>query len=468
MSLVLIDVWSYGRALMPEKYRDRRLGWCDVWHRAVPGGNPYANPVAGLKLIVDMSTMELLEIEDNGVGEPAPVMGEYLPDLVPGQVARDDLKALHVTQPDGVSFTLEGTELRWQNWRMRIGFNYREGPVLYQVSYDDHGTERPIAYRMSFAEMVVPYRDPTFDHYRRTAFDIGEWGLGFMTTSLELGCDCLGEIRYLDAVLHDSRGEPVEIPNAVCLHEEDSAVLWKHVDGQTGAEVRRMRRMVVSCHATVANYEYLVYWRFYQDGNIECEVRATGIMVTTPIPEGEDSPAVRDAGRPPHLRAAAPAFPGGPPGSRRRRRGRTPSWKSDSRALPIGTGQSVRPGGGDRRDPGAQRIRVGPGLSMGYPARLESHESRQDQRVRHPGGLQAGSVRVLPGDDGSGRAAVPASPRDGAPVVGDQAARGRAVAVRGLSDAVQRRHRAQSSGSRTTSRWRTPMWCCGTSSASIT
>lgn len=105
-----------------------------------------------------------------------------------------------------------------------------------------------------------------------------------MTTSLELGCDCLGEIRYVDAVLHDTAGVPYEIKNAICLHEEDNAVLWKHVDLVTGAEVRRQRRMVVSCHVTVANYEYLVYWRFYQDGNIECEVRATGIMVTTPTP----------------------------------------------------------------------------------------------------------------------------------------------------------------------------------------
>jgi len=38
---------------------------------------------------------------------------------------------------------------------------------------------------------------------------------------------------------------------------------------------------VISFHVTVANYEYLVYWRFYQDGNIECEVRATGILVTS-------------------------------------------------------------------------------------------------------------------------------------------------------------------------------------------
>jgi primary-amine oxidase len=41
---------------------------------------------------------------------------------------------------------------------------------------------------------------------------------------------------------------------------------------------------------TVANYEYLVYWRFYQDGNIECEVRATGIMVTSSFPRGGQPP----------------------------------------------------------------------------------------------------------------------------------------------------------------------------------
>ena len=135
--------------------------------------------------------------------------------------------------------------------------------------------------------MVVPYRDPSPDHYRRTAYDIGEWGLGFMTQSLELGCDCLGEIQYVDAVLHDTAGEPYTIKNAVCIHEEDDGLLWKHVDHQEGAEVRRSRRLVVSVHVTVANYEYLVYWRLYQDGSIECHVRATGIMVVGHLPEGE-------------------------------------------------------------------------------------------------------------------------------------------------------------------------------------
>jgi primary-amine oxidase len=285
MDLVLVDVWTYGAHLVPEQYRDRRVGWCDVWLRETHDSNPYAHPVSGFKLVVDLNSMELLEIEDTPSAGFPKVQGEYDPAHVPGYVARTGRRPLEISQPDGVSFTLDGHELSWQNWRMRIGFNYREGLVLHTVSYDG----RSVAHRLSFAEMVVPYRDPTPDHVRRTAYDIGEWGLGFMTTSLELGCDCLGEIRYLDAVLHDSAGEPETIRNAVCIHEEDNAVLWKHVDGRAGAQVRRMRRLVVSVHATVANYEYLVYWRFHEDGSIECEVRATGIMVTTPF-EGDTAP----------------------------------------------------------------------------------------------------------------------------------------------------------------------------------
>ncbi|HEX3515328.1 MAG TPA: primary-amine oxidase [Trebonia sp.] len=285
MSLVLSDMWAYGAALVPERYAGRRIGWCDVWYRGTKLGNPYAHHLSGLHPVVDLNAMELLELEDSDQGGQAPeitgpqVRGEYLPDLLPMRLR--EVAPLQVSQPDGVGFTLDGTLLGWQNWQLRLGFNHREGLVLHKVTFEDGERRRSIAHRLSFAEMVVPYRDASPDHYRRTAFDIGEWGLGFMTTPLTLGCDCLGEITYLDAVVHDSAGEPQVIQNAICVHEEDSGVLWKHVDERAGAEVRRARRLVVSFHVTVANYEYLVYWRFYQDGSIECEVRATGIMVTS-------------------------------------------------------------------------------------------------------------------------------------------------------------------------------------------
>ena len=290
MSKVLMDTWTYGHALIPERYQGRRVGWTDTWYRNTDGSNPYANPVNGYHCVIDLNAMELLDVEDTfTVGKPGS-MGEYVPELVAGLRPREGLRPLEIAQPEGPSFSLDGHLLRWQGWSMRLGFNYREGLVLHTVGYEDGGRVRPIAHRMSLAEMIVPYRDPTDDHYRRTAYDVGEWGLGFMTDSLELGCDCLGEITYVDVELHDTRGEPYTIRNAVCIHEEDNAVLWKHVDAVAGSEVRRMRRLVVSAHATVANYEYLVYWRFYQDGNIECEVRATGIMVVSHFPDGEQPP----------------------------------------------------------------------------------------------------------------------------------------------------------------------------------
>jgi primary-amine oxidase len=286
MSLVLTDMWAYGAALVPERYQGRRIGWSDVWYRDSELSNPYAHHVTGLHPVVDLNTMTLLELEDNlpGKDDHPAVMGEYLPRLIPTPLR--EVAPLEISQPEGVDFTLDGHLLSWQNWQLRLGFHHREGLVLHQVAFRDGERLRSVAHRLSFAEMVVPYRDASPDHYRRTAFDIGEWGLGFMTTPLSLGCDCLGEITYLDAVVHDSRGEPRTIPNAICVHEEDSGVLWKHVDERAGAEVRRARRLVISFHVTVANYEYLIYWRFYQDGNIECEVRATGVLVTSHAGQG--------------------------------------------------------------------------------------------------------------------------------------------------------------------------------------
>jgi primary-amine oxidase len=69
---------------------------------------------------------------------------------------RKDLKPIHITQPEGVSFSVEGREVAWQNWKLHIGFNYREGIVLNNITFNDKGKVRPIFYRLSLAEMVVP------------------------------------------------------------------------------------------------------------------------------------------------------------------------------------------------------------------------------------------------------------------------------------------------------------------------
>jgi primary-amine oxidase len=138
--------------------------------------------------------------------------------------------------------------------------------------------------------MVVPYGDPTPLQSRKNAFDAGEYNIGALANSLTLGCDCLGEIHYFDAHLCDSRGEPMTIEHAICLHEEDAGMLWKHTDFRTGqVEVRRSRRLVISSISTVANYEYAFYWMLYQDGRIEFEIKLTGIVSTATRPDGADA-----------------------------------------------------------------------------------------------------------------------------------------------------------------------------------
>src|SRR5690606_36180017 len=161
-----------------------------------------------------------------------------------------------IHQPEGVSFTVDGNHLAWQRWDLRVALDPVEGLVLHDVAYQDGDRRRTILHRASLSEMVVPYGAPDPAHRRKNAFDAGEWGLGRFVNSLKLGCDCLGEITYLDAVMADEQGEPSVVEQAICIHEEDDGIAWKHHDLNTGnIEVRRSRRFVVSSTFTVGNYE---------------------------------------------------------------------------------------------------------------------------------------------------------------------------------------------------------------------
>lgn len=286
--LCMVDPWSAGNFGFPGE-EGRRLARTLTWVRAHPTDNGYARPVQGVVTLVDLNTMTVVDVQDHGVVPLPPESANYTPDAV-GPL-RADLKPIEIRQPEGPSFSLEGWQLSWQKWRMRLGFNPREGLVLYQISYRDGERERPIVYRASVADMVVPYGDPRPSFFNRNAFDVGEYGIGMLANALALGCDCLGEIRYLDAVMTDSRGEVVRLPNAICLHEEDFGILWKHQDFRLQTtEVRRSRRMVVSFIATVGNYEYAFYWYFYQDGSLELQVKLTGIISNGAVAPGEASP----------------------------------------------------------------------------------------------------------------------------------------------------------------------------------
>ena len=211
---------------------------------------------------------------------------EYVPELLPGGV-REDLKPINITQPDGPSFKVTDESLvEWQKWRFRVSFNPREGAVLHDIHYDG----RSILYRMSISEMTVPYGDPRPPFHRKQAFDFGDGGAGNCANNLSLGCDCLGVIKYFDAVIISNDGEPKVHPNVICLHEQDNGIGWKHTNWRTGrAVVSRMRELVVQFIITLANYEYVFAYKLDTAGGITLEVRATGIVSVVNIDSGKTS-----------------------------------------------------------------------------------------------------------------------------------------------------------------------------------
>ncbi len=288
--LVMVDPWSagfYGTEL-PE-YQGRRLMRALCFVRASATDNGYAHPIDSMVVVVDVNKLEVLRVEEYGPVPIPPESGNWAREFIPN--VRTDLKPIEIVQPEGVSFKVTGQQVEWQKWKFRVGFTSREGLVLHTISYTDEFGERPILHRASISEMVVPYGDPREQYYRKNAFDIGEYGIGMLANSLKLGCDCLGVIHYFDFPLTDSHGKASVLEHAVCLHEEDYGILWKHTDWRTDqSEVRRSRRLSVSFIATVGNYEYGFYWYFYQDGNIQCEVKLSGIVNTTALNPGEEPP----------------------------------------------------------------------------------------------------------------------------------------------------------------------------------
>ncbi|MEU6379164.1 primary-amine oxidase [Streptomyces sp. NPDC046909] len=243
----------------------------------------WAHPVDGLVAYVDVLNRTVDRVLDHG---PVPIpteSGNFDDPAVTGPL-RTSQKPIEITQPEGPSFTLDGNLLTWENWTLRIGFDAREGLILHQLAF----AGRSVVHRASIAEMVVPYADPSPVRSWQNYFDTGEYLIGRYANALQLGCDCLGDITYLDAVISDETGTPKTLTNAICLHEEDYGILWKHTDLWAGsAETRRQRRMVLSFFTTVGNYDYGFYWYLYLDGTIEFEAKATGVVFTSAHPGGD-------------------------------------------------------------------------------------------------------------------------------------------------------------------------------------
>jgi primary-amine oxidase len=254
----------------------RRLVRVVCFAGPVSGANVWARPIEGLYAVVDLDAKRVIRLIDNGAtpvaGKP-PGLGKIAP-TAPQPVS----KPAPGQNPPRRDFVIAGYEVRWKNWSFHYRMDRRAGLILSLVRYDDAGRQRTVLYRGSVAEMFVPYMDPDDGWWFRTYMDVGEYGLGLLSSPLTPGIDCPADAVFLDSVLPNDRGEPVLGKRVVCLFERNTgAPLWRHYEAANGAfQGRPAVELVLRTIPSIGNYDYVIDWVLTETGVIRIDVGATG------------------------------------------------------------------------------------------------------------------------------------------------------------------------------------------------
>ncbi|WP_392481226.1 primary-amine oxidase [Nostoc sp. C110] len=276
---VKISCWSPGILSKQEETAGNRLcrglfyykGESERW-------NYYGSPIEGILGTVNLNTGKISSFVDRGI---VPFFKEnWNYDVKSLGKLLSPLKALKILQPNGASFRLNGNEISWQGWKFRYVMHPRSGLVLYQVTYNDGKNIRPVLYRASLSETVVPYGDPNPTWSFRNAFDVGEYNFGSLATTMELGKEIPENGLLVDAVFANGDGEPYVMPGVIGIYERNNGMLWKHYEyGTQRNDVRRSRELVMTMTAAIDNYDYSLNWIFHQDGTLEVQNELTGIVL---------------------------------------------------------------------------------------------------------------------------------------------------------------------------------------------
>ncbi len=273
---VAIDSWVPGIVTPAEKKTGARIMRGVSYYKG-KNDNYYGRPIEGLIATVDIGQKKVIEILDTGV-VPLAKGSVELTEQANGPL-RKTLKPVKTQRPDGVSFSVEDGEVRWEHWRFRFSLHPQRGLTLYQVGYEEGGKVRSIAYKLGLAEMAVPYGDADPTWVFRNAFDLGEYGVGRTAHSLDPKTDVLPGAQFFDAVFAEDGGTTFAVPRAVALYERDAGLLWKHVDQSSHkGEGRRGQQLVLTFMTTVGNYDYGIEYIFNLDGTLEVQALLTGML----------------------------------------------------------------------------------------------------------------------------------------------------------------------------------------------
>lgn len=238
----------------------------------------YGESFDGLVIVVDLTNDRVLRVVDTGGVRSGLPEGHAPEEIGP---TRAPVNPVEMVQPRGPTYTVDGHEVAWQNWRFHFRMDMRRGLVLSRVRYLDGGRERSVMYQGSLSELFVPYMDPADPWNYQGYFDLGTYPFSFggIASSLEPGVECPLYASYFHHYVVTDKGAPRERQRTACLFERNTGdVMWRHTRGGGQLNEARPRTdLVLRMYMNAGNYDYLFDWVFQQDGSLVVNLGATGM-----------------------------------------------------------------------------------------------------------------------------------------------------------------------------------------------
>ncbi len=229
-------------------------------------------PIEGLMGIVDTDTGEVIDVIDREVVPVTPAPPSYSDAANPPDAP---LHRVEISAQEGSNIKLGGNlEVQWNHWSFHVRADKRAGAILSLAKFDD----RLIVYQMNISEMFVPYMDPNDTWSYRTFLDAGEFGLGYLMSSLEPEVDCPPDAIVTDLTFPNDIGSSYARPRALCIFERPTGdPAWRHYSSGSKKTVGRAETELVVRHIpTLGNYDYIIDYIFTPRGSIKIRAGATG------------------------------------------------------------------------------------------------------------------------------------------------------------------------------------------------
>jgi primary-amine oxidase len=235
--------------------------------------------VDGLMAVVDLYAGRVIRLRDAPGVPNVPVPHDIFDPKVRGATLH-----AHPIRPMRKvrrNFAVAGNVVAWQNWQFRFGFNLREGLVLYQVAFNDHGKRRSILYRASVAEVVTAYGDASDFWSWLELFDEGVFGLGGSANAVSPGREVPANALTLNPVVPEptKTGFATRLDHRIYVYERDAGGLLYYQQGNMTFHAHATE-LVIGFVASLGNYEYGFNWVFKQDGSFAFETELAGLILT--------------------------------------------------------------------------------------------------------------------------------------------------------------------------------------------